>query len=220
MNNLKCLKFEKNLTNFIKENEKMYNDYYGSSSSNPLESLIRGFGNAQAIGIITIVCFVLAIIGGILALALFLAKKNENKFTGFVGWLYNFLNFKSMFAELLLKAMYLISAIFITLEYLGILFFTEGGSIGGKILTCLLGIIIANVVLRLVYEFLLVILVICRNTTEMNKKLGGGVFLNEESPKVESTKQPKEDGVVFCRNCGNKFNSNLPSCPSCGQQKN
>ena len=59
-----------------------------------------------------IISLVLAIVGGILVYFLFLSKKNEGKFTGFLGWLYDFLSFKKMFLEALLKITYLIVAIY------------------------------------------------------------------------------------------------------------
>ena len=46
-----------------------------------------------------IVSLILAIVGGILVYFLFLSKKNEGKFTGFLGWMYDFLSFKKMFLE-------------------------------------------------------------------------------------------------------------------------
>ena len=63
-----------------------------------------------------ILSLILAVVGGILVYFLFLNKKNEGKFTGFVGWLYDFLSFKKMFLESLLKITYLVFAIYITLS--------------------------------------------------------------------------------------------------------
>ena len=110
-----------------------------------------------------IVSIILAVIGGILIYFLFLSKKNEGKFKGFVGWLYDFLSFKKMFMEALLKITYLIVALYITLSSFAL--------IGTSFIAFLATLIIGNVVARLVYEFSLLLLVICRNTTEINKKL-------------------------------------------------
>ena len=110
-----------------------------------------------------IVSIILAVIGGILIYLLFLSKKNEGKFKGFVGWLYDFLSFKKMFMEALLKITYLIVALYITLSSFAL--------IGSNFIGFLAILIIGNVVARLVYEFSLLLLVICRNTTEINKKL-------------------------------------------------
>lgn len=108
-----------------------------------------------------IVSIVLAIVGGILIYCLFLSKKNEGKFTGFLGWLYDFLSFKKMFLETLLKVTYLIIALYITLSSFAL--------IGTSFLAFLLTLVLGNVIARVAYEFSLILLVICRNTTEIAK---------------------------------------------------
>lgn len=108
-----------------------------------------------------IVSLILAIVGGILVYFLFLSKKNEGKFTGFLGWLYDFLSFKKMFLETLLKVTYLILAIYVTLGSFAL--------IGTSFLSFLLMLVVGNIVVRVIYEFSLILLVICRNTTEIAK---------------------------------------------------
>jgi ribosomal protein L32 len=186
--------------------------YYGSSFGNFVS-------NSTLYSIVAVVSVILAVIGGIVLYFTFLSKKNENKFKGFAGGLYNFLNFKSMFAEVLLKILYLISSIGLTLFSFDILLFTEGGSIGNKLLSFLLYIIVGNVVVRLIYEFLLISLVICRNTTEINRKMGKSEVENTVRTEQTQPFRPAEIGVVFCRNCGNKFSSNETVCPRCGANK-
>lgn len=108
-----------------------------------------------------IVSLILAIVGGILVYFLFLSKKNEGKFTGFLGWMYDFLSFKKMFLETLLKITYLIFAIYITLSSFAI--------IGTNFLGFLITLLVGNLVVRITYEFSLILLVICRNTSEIAK---------------------------------------------------
>ena len=112
------------------------------------------------------IIFILSIAGGITLYFTFLAKKNENKFKGFWGWVYDFLLFKKLFSENLLKVLYLILAIFTTLVSIAMIPFSAFG-----FLIALLFLVIGNVTLRIAYEFLLVKLLICRNTTEINDKL-------------------------------------------------
>ncbi len=106
-----------------------------------------------------IVSLILAVVGGILVYFLFLSKKNEGKFTGFLGWLYDFLSFKKMFLETLLKVTYLIFAIYITLSSFTV--------IGTNFLGFLITLLIGNLVIRIIYEFSLILLVICRNTSDI-----------------------------------------------------
>lgn len=136
----------------------MYSSSYYSSMSG-MNSLSKAADSAVWL----VVSLILAVVGGILVYFLFLSKKNEGKFTGFVGWLYDFLSFKKMFMEALLKITYLIVAIYITLSSFALI----GSSFVGFLATLVIG----NVVARLVYEFSLILLVICRNTSEINKNL-------------------------------------------------
>lgn len=135
----------------------MYNSYGVSST------ILDSSPKFVASGIWTIVSVILAIIGGIVLYFTFLSKKNEGKFTGFLGWLYDFLTFKKMMIENVLKILYIIVALFVTLSSFGL--------ISIRFLAFLLTLVIGNVLTRVIYELLLVKLVICKNTTEINKKL-------------------------------------------------
>ena len=135
----------------------MYNSYGVSST------ILDSSPKFVASGIWTIVSVILAIIGGIVLYFTFLSKKNEGKFTGFLGWLYDFLTIKKMMIENVLKILYIIVALFVTLSSFGL--------ISISFLAFLLTLVIGNVLTRVIYELLLVKLVICKNTTEINKKL-------------------------------------------------
>ena len=135
----------------------MYNSYGVSST------ILDSSPKFVASGIWTIVSVILAIIGGIVLYFTFLSKKNEGKFTGFLGWLYDFLTFKKMMIENVLKILYIIVALFVTLSSFGL--------ISISFLAFLSTLVIGNVLTRVIYELLLVKLVICKNTTEINKKL-------------------------------------------------
>ena len=147
----------------------MYGNYYNYSNSLNTSGL-------ESLGIWMIISVVIAIAGGIVVYILFLNKENENKFIGFTAWLYDFLSFKKMLLETILKVCYLITAIYLTLVGLGLL--------SVNILSALMTIIVGNVVARIIYEFSLVLLTICRNTTEINKKLK-----NPEKPKKKENEE-------------------------------
>lgn len=52
-----------------------------------------------AAGIWMIISVVLAIVGGIVLYFVVFTKQNENKFTGFMKWVYEFFTFKKMMLE-------------------------------------------------------------------------------------------------------------------------
>ena len=119
-----------------------------------------------------IIAAVLAVVGGIVVYFTFLSKKNEGKFTGFLGWLYDFLTFKKMVIENILKILYLIIAAFITLSSFAL--------ISSSFLAFLAYLLLGNLLVRIIYELFLVVLIICRNTTEINKKMGKSEVVKED----------------------------------------
>ena len=118
-----------------------------------------------------IVSAVLAIIGGIVLYFTFLSKKNDGKFKGFLGWLHDFLTFKKMFIENLLKVTYLVLTIFVTLFSFG----------AGSFLAFIIVLLLGNLIIRVFYEASLVLLIICRNTTEINKNLAQNIKKENET---------------------------------------
>jgi len=136
----------------------MYSGYgYGSRTPSVFSSM--NSGNSVWI----IISFVLAIVGGLVLYFTFLSKKNEGKYAGFLAWMYDFLSFKKMVIENILKVVYLMLAIFITLSSFSF--------ISSSFLAFIGYLVIGNLVARIMYELFLVVLIICRNTTEINKKL-------------------------------------------------
>lgn len=122
-----------------------------------------------------IIAAVIALIGGIVLYFTFLNSKNEGRFKGFLGWMYDFLTFRKMMLEALLRICYLILVIYVTLV----------GFAAGNILVCLLTILLGNLAVRIVYEFALIMLVICRNTSEISRKLNGKEVKTVETTEAE-----------------------------------
>ena len=124
-----------------------------------------------------IISAVVAVVGGLALHFTFLSKKNEGKFKKFLGWMYDFLTFKKMLIENLLKICYLMLTIFITLGSFAFV---------SNFLVFLMILVLGNLAIRIVYEFSLVLLLICRNTTEINAKTKSEA--KKEAVKVEETK--------------------------------
>jgi len=111
-----------------------------------------------------IVALVIAILGGIVLYFTFLGKRYDGKFTGFLGGLYDVLNFKKTLLEALLKISYLCLAIYVTLG--------SFVSIGSNFWQFLLTLVGGNILLRIIYEFSLLMILMYRNIVEINNKLG------------------------------------------------
>ena len=127
------------------------------------DTIDKGFSQTESSLTWMVIALLLAVIGGILIYFLFLKKENKSKYTGFVKYLYEFLSFKKMWLETILKVSYLILAIYITL--------TSFELISTSFMAFVLTLVFGNIILRVIYELSLVLLTICRNTTEINKKL-------------------------------------------------
>lgn len=109
----------------------------------------------------TIISAILAIVGGLVIYFLFL--KNDKKFNNFLDKVRDFLNFKSLLLEEILKITYLISALFITLSSFGL--------ISVSFVSFIVTLIFGNIALRIIYELSILLIKICKNTTEINSKL-------------------------------------------------
>lgn len=130
----------------------LYNDKYSSASSSMSE-----------IGMWMAFSLIIAIIGGICLYFTVFSNDNEKKYTGFMAKLYDFIKFKKMYITEVLKISYLVFAIYITLSSFSF--------ISTSFILFVMILFIGNLILRVIYEFSLVLLSIHENITEINKKI-------------------------------------------------
>ena len=146
-------------------------DYY-----NDYETLTQGlyggsdytssmYNTAAGVGIWGIIALILAIVGGILVYFLFVKSKTEPK-GKFAKWLKDFLAFKIMWIEPILKVVYYIATIFVILISFSIL-----GTInvlgGMALLSFLLCLVLGPVAIRIFYEMTMMFIMIWRNTRDI-----------------------------------------------------
>ncbi len=185
--------------------------YLGSDFSSYMTDALSGSVVA------VIIAFILALVGSILLFVLFLPKANENKFHGFLGYMYDFLHFKKLVLEVILKFLYVFNAAFVTLAGVFLLFINP--------LSSLMMLIGGNLLLRIGYEFVLLIIMICKNTSEINKKLSAGASVSpiqqapaqNPIPTPVSAPSPTPAAASFCGYCGKKLNPGETVCPQCGK---
>ena len=116
-----------------------------------IEGLITRFGRSTWLTIATFIALALAIVGYIL-----FVRPNRNYNNKFVAWVRRFLNFDELVIEPLVKILYIFVTLFVILSsfsYISVSFWT--------FLTYLVGGIVAA---RLVYEIVMVIVGIYKNT--------------------------------------------------------
>ena len=136
----------------------MYSTYSTNSLSTTSSASLAG---GLDLGVWGIVALVLAIVGALVGYFLFIKKKNNYK--GFLHWAHDFLNFKRLFIEAIMKIGYAFAFLFVTLGSFGL--------ISTSFVLFLIVLIGGNIALRVIYEFMMLTLIIVRNTTDINKKL-------------------------------------------------
>ena len=111
--------------------------------------------------ILPILALIVIIAGGLALYFLFVRK--PNRFQGAAAKLHDALNFRTFYTEKIIRALYCITVVAIAV-YSVILLFTH-------FFTALMLFVLGNLIARIVYEYAL-LLVLCRNTQEINRKMG------------------------------------------------
>ena len=95
---------------------------------------------------------------------LFVRKTPEKPLSHALAWLHDALNFRTLFTEKLLRVLYCIAVCALILGSVDMLFTNFLGAV--------FLFVIGNVAARIVFEFALLLLILCRNTQEINRKMG------------------------------------------------
>ena len=109
-------------------------------------------------GIWAIIAAILAIIGGILVYFLFVKSKNGPK-GKFAKWLKDFLMFRTMWIETIIKIIYYITTIFVI--------FVSFSFISTSFLSFIICLVLGPIITRLVYEGIIMFIMIWRNTADI-----------------------------------------------------
>ena len=120
--------------------------------------------------IATVLGTIVALVATIVAFVMIIPEKKRPQFAGnkFMIWLHDFLNFKTLWIEKILKFIYVLNTCtFIAIGFF-MLFAKEGVYLGGfGILTMIIG----PVITRIVYEFCMLSILTVKNLVEINNKL-------------------------------------------------
>lgn len=111
----------------------------------------------------SLIAFIVAIAASIVIYFVFMDKKEESKYTGFVKNLYDFLHFKINFIETFLKIAYLTTTLYVTI--------TSFSLIKIDVALFFMTLILGNIIIRILYEAAFLLYNIYLNTKEINSKL-------------------------------------------------
>ncbi len=111
----------------------------------------------------SLIAFIVAIAASIVIYFVFMDKKEESKYTGFVKNLYDFLHFKINFIEAFLKIAYITTTLYVTI--------TSFSLIKIDVALFFMTLILGNIIIRILYEAAFLLYNIYLNTKEINSKL-------------------------------------------------
>lgn len=111
----------------------------------------------------SLIAFIVAIAASIVIYFVFMDKKEESKYTGFVKNLYDFLHFKINFIEAFLKIAYLTTTLYVTI--------TSFSLIKIDVALFFMTLILGNIIIRILYEAAFLLYNIYLDTKEINSKL-------------------------------------------------
>lgn len=191
---------------------------------------------------------VFGVIGAFVVFFVFMAKRNEERYTGRLAKLYDFLNFRFYIIESVLKFSYVLAACLCTaiglFMALTVVELTRG-------LVLLVG---GNLAARIVFEFVMMLVKACRNLGELGKEEKPQAYI-EKKPEIkvvyekesvpvkkeapekaaikkkivikkepQAEKEPVKEGAErkagykICPSCGEKCSSKFAFCNMCGSK--
>ena len=177
-----------------------------------------------------IVCLVLAIALAVVICVLVLPKGRRPHLRGFLAWLHEYFNFNILMVSTLLKILYIFIACLVLFSGIYVLFAIN--ALGG-----LLIIIIGSVLVRLLYEFLMLLVIAANSLIQIRRAVSGETsnpepvqwqppapapappgpnpysYAQQPAPPPPGAVEPR---IVYCTQCGARYDANTGPCPSCG----
>ena len=187
--------------------------------------------------VFAIIAAVLAVGATIAAFIFLLPEAKRPKLNKFLGTVSDILNFKTLFIEKILKALYVFATAFaLIFGFLMLFSFVKVGGYWGTEATVhwygyygLLIMVGGPIAIRLAYEVIMLFILLVKNVMDINKKLSAGVDCSactaaapaeKEEPKAEEPKvEPEPEPLYrFCTVCGTRYDANKGGCPNGCQQ--
>lgn len=178
------------------------------------------------------VAALLAIAATVLAFVFIVPEKRREKLNAFGKFLHDTCNFKYLVVEKLLQALYIFSTALIILNGFFLLFQSVYGHwLGGY---GILLMVVGPIVLRLIYELLMMVVLLVKNVIGINNKLknqngdtdAGDVFAAPDVSEMREVIRQRRDAATqtpaapqphFCTKCGSPLDE-AGNCPNCTKE--
>ena len=171
-----------------------------------------------------VISIIIALVCAILCFVMVLPESKRHTLNKFFRVVADIFNFKHLLLEVILKFLYVFTTIFVIVMGFFMMFMQEYGQ--SLALVGFLVMILGPVALRITYEFLIMAILLVKNTIEINKKLSYPAKnkVVEEIPvqytENEYTAPVYEDSaeeINICKNCGAPIVSDDSAfCANCG----
>ena len=178
------------------------------------------------------VATLLAIAATVLAFVFIVPEKRREKLNAFGKFLHDTCNFKYLVVEKLLQALYIFSTALVILNGFFLLFQSVYGHwLGGY---GILIMVVGPIVLRLLYELLMMVVLLVKNVIGINNKLKnqngdtatGDVFAAPDVSEMREVIRQRRDAATqtpaapqphFCTKCGSPLDE-AGNCPNCTKE--
>ena len=175
-------------------------------------------------GVIVTLASLSAIAATVLAFIFIIPEKKRPTLNGFFRILHDILNFKSLLLELILKASYVFATAYVIFSGFFTIFGKTydygyyGRSFGDNLLEGFIMMVAGPIAIRLAYELLMMFVILVKNVTDINKKMGGEKAAEPEQPQYqqEQYQQYQQPRYTACPHCGNVVAPDQTYCNTCG----
>jgi len=206
----------------------MYGSDYGSSG---LESMLDDTVMSTAAASVTfivlsIIAFIAAVVGTVLIYQKYIGRNSGDTTREAWSWR-TFWRFDKLLIEPILKALYIFNALLMAFGTVAIIISGGvGGGFGAFFLLLILGAIICffqEVILRLGYELIMIVILILRNTGDIRRRVCGDAPATVTTPAAPLSTPPVapvpapavEADTWTCPVCG-RMGNGAAFCPKCG----
>ena len=167
---------------------------------------------------------ILAVLATFIVYIRVMPEKNYHRLSSFGKWISDVFNFRALLLETLIKLSYVICTMFCIfggffmlfskVEY-GDFYVSYSRSFAGEGLALMIA---GPIVVRIVYEFLMMTIILVKNVVDINKKML--VKSGDKAVAAPDVKEqaPEEDAKTFCDQCGVEVTTDTAFCTNCGNK--
>ena len=173
----------------------------------------------MGVSVAYVLAAIMAVGATVCAFIFILPEKKAAKLPKFLRMVADILNFKDLLLEKIMKVLYVFATAYCLMAGFFMLFsgYRYGWTFRSTALEGLLVMFIGPIVVRLAFEGIMMFILLVKNTIEINKKLpkkADDAVVVEAEP-VEEAPAPE---MVFCTQCGTRYDKNAGGCPNGCQQ--